>query len=164
MYAIEFETDMTGKHIELKDSEQLLNKHAGETSRDFCYVDKQLQDVLTRFPKLVLALVFGSVAEGRQRPDSDLDIAVAAKQALTTVEKMDIIAALAEQTGRPVDLIDLKVVAEPLLGQIVLHGRRLLGSNGEYGRLISRHLFEQADFMPYRNRILAERRAAWIGK
>ena len=127
-------------------------------------IDIQLREVLSGFPELVLALVFGSVAEGRQRTDSDLDIAVAAKQALTAIEKMDIIAALAEQTGRPVDLIDLKVVAEPLLGQIVRHGRRLLGSDGEYGRLISRHLFEQADFMPYRNRVLAERRAAWIGK
>ena len=135
-----------------------------DTSQNFCYIDKQLQEVLTRFPQLVLALVFGSVAEGRQRPDSDLDIAVAAKQALTLVEKMDIIAALAEHTGRPVDLIDLKVIGEPLLGQIVRHGRRLLGSDGEYGRLISRHVFEQADFMPYRNRTLAERRAAWIGK
>jgi predicted nucleotidyltransferase len=127
-------------------------------------INKQLQEVLMHFPQLVLALMFGSVAEGRPRPDSDLDIAVAAKQALTTVEKMDIIAALAEKTGRPVDLIDLKVVGEPLLGQIVRHGRRLVGNDGEYGRLISRHLFEQADFMPYRNRILAERRGAWIGK
>lgn len=127
-------------------------------------IDDLLQDVLARFPALVLALVFGSVAQGRQRSDSDLDIAVAANQALTAVEKMDIIAALSERTGRPVDLIDLKVVAEPLLGQIVRHGRRLLGSDGAYGQLISKHLFEQADFMPYRNRVLAERRAAWIGK
>ena len=164
MYAIEFETDMPGKHIELNDSEPLLNKHAGESSQGFCYIDKQLQAVLTRCPKLVLALVFGSVAEGRQSPDSDLDIAVAAKQALTVAEKMAIIAALAEQTGRPIDLIDLKIVAGPLLGQIVRHGRRLLGSDAEYGRLLSRHVFEQADFMPYRNRVLAERRAAWIGK
>ena len=77
---------------------------------------------------------------------------------------MAIITALAEQTGRPIDWIDLKVATEPLLGQIVRHGRRLLGSDGEYGKLISRHLFEQADFMPYRNRVLAERRMAWIGK
>ena len=90
-------------------------------------IDQQLREVLTRFPTLLLVLVFGSVAEGRQHADSDLDIAVAAKQALTAIEKMDIIAALAEQTGRPIDLIDLKVVAEPLLGQIVRHGRRLLG-------------------------------------
>ena len=120
--------------------------------------------MLAGFPELILALVFGSVAKGLQRIDSDLDIAVVAKQALTADEKIVIISALAEKTGRPVDLVDLKVVGEPLLGQIVQHGRRLLGSDGEYGRLISRHLFEQADFMPYRNRILAERRAAWIGK
>jgi len=123
-----------------------------------------LREVLAGFPELILALVFGSVAKGLQRIDSDLDIAVVAKQALTVDEKIVIISALAEKTGRPVDLVDLKVVGEPLLGQIVQHGRRLLGSDGEYGRLISRHLFEQADFMPYRNRILAERRAAWIGK
>ena len=123
-----------------------------------------MREVLAGFPELILALVFGSVAKGLQRIDSDLDIAVVAKQALTADEKIVIISALAEKTGRPVDLVDLKVVGEPLLGQIVQHGRRLLGSDGEYGRLISRHLFEQADFMPYRNRILAERRAVWIGK
>ena len=44
------------------------------------------------------------------------------------------------------------------------HGRRLLGSDSAYGQLISRHLFEQADFMPYRARVLADRRAAWTGK
>jgi predicted nucleotidyltransferase len=126
--------------------------------------DAPIKDVLARFPTLVLALVFGSVARGQPRFESDLDIAVAAKQALTSAEKMDLIAALAERTGRPIDLIDLNVAAEPLLGQIVRHGRRLLGSDGAYAQLIIRHLYEQADFMPYRNRILTERRAAWIGK
>jgi uncharacterized protein len=77
---------------------------------------------------------------------------------------MAIISALAERIGRPIDLIDLIVVDEPLLGQVVRHGRRILGSDKQYGELIRRHSFEQADFMPYRNRILAERRQAWIGK
>jgi len=126
--------------------------------------DEQLRLVLARFPSLVLALVFGSYAKGSQRADSDLDIAVQARQALTVTEKMALISALAEQTGRPIDLIDLKAVSEPLLGQIVRHGRRLLGEDGAYAHLISRHLFEQADFMPLRNRVWAERRAAWIGK
>ncbi len=123
-------------------------------------IDTMLKDELAQFPKLV----FGSVTQGRECADSDLDIAVAARQPLTLVERMNIIAASAEQTGRPVDLIDLYGVAEPLLGQIVRHGRRLLASAGAYGNLISKHLFEQADFMPYGNRVLAERRAAWIGK
>jgi len=127
-------------------------------------IDAQLKDTLTSFPEIILVVLFGSVALGRQRADSDLDIAVAAKRALTAHEKIALISALAERTGRPIDLIDLKVVSEPLLGQIVRHGRRILGSDTLYGELISRHLFEQADFMPYRSRLLAERRMAWIGK
>lgn len=127
-------------------------------------IDAQLKEVFAHFPKIALAVLFGSVALGRQRADSDLDIAVAAKQALTAHEKATLIGALTERTGRPIDLIDLKVVSEPLLGQIVRHGRRVLGSDTLYGELISRHVFEQADFMPYRTRLLAERRMAWIGK
>jgi predicted nucleotidyltransferase len=127
-------------------------------------LDTQLLGVLSHFPNVVQALVFGSAATGKQRADSDLDIAVETHQPLTANEKISLIASLAVETGRPIDLIDLGVVAEPLLGQIVRHGRRLLGSDGAYGQLISRHLSEQADFMPYRNRILAERRLAWIGK
>jgi predicted nucleotidyltransferase len=122
-----------------------------------------LTDVLARFPQLVLALVFGSVAQGSERPDSDLDIAVAATQPLTVAEHIAIINALAERTGRPIDLIDLKTVGLPLLGQIVRHGRRLLGSDTAYAQMVSRYLIDAADFMPLHNRILTERRAAWIG-
>jgi predicted nucleotidyltransferase len=139
------------------------NRHQqGHTSASG--TDAQLVDVLERFPNVMLAMLFGSHAQGRQRADSDLDIAVAAHHALTAAEKIALIEALAESTGRAIDLIDLKVMAAPLLGQIVRHGRRLLGSDNAYGQLISRHLFEQADFAPYRARVLAERRAAWTGK
>lgn len=124
----------------------------------------QLKDVFSNFQKIELVIVFGSVASGSQHAESDLDIAVAARHALSVDERIALINALAECTGRPIDLIDLKCVPEPLLGQIVQHGKRILGSDKLYGQLISRHLFEQADFMPYRNRILAERRMAWIGK
>jgi predicted nucleotidyltransferase len=126
--------------------------------------DALLRAVLERYPQICLAVLFGSVASGRQRPGRDLDLAVAAERPLTVSEKMALIGDLAEQTGRPVDLIDLDTIAEPLLGQVVRHGRKLLGSDTRYGELIRRHVFEQEDFMPYRARILAERRLAWIGK
>lgn len=127
-------------------------------------IDAQIREALQDFPQLKLAVLFGSIASGRQRPDSDLDIAVASQRPLTEQEKIEMIGALAVCTGRPVDLVDLKVAAEPLLGQILRHGRRIMGSDTQYGELISRHLFEQADFMPYRTRLLAERRLAWTGK
>lgn len=127
-------------------------------------IDAQLREVLEHFPGVSLAVLFGSIAAGRPRTDSDLDIAVAADHPLTVAEIIAMTQALADKTGRPIDLIDLATVTEPLLGQIVQHGRRLLGSDTLFGNLITRHLFEQADFMPYRNRVLAERRMAWIGK
>jgi len=52
---------------------------------------------------------------------------------------------------------------EPLLGQVLRYGRRVLGSDNEHADLILRHVLDQADFMPYRDRILMERRQAWIG-
>jgi predicted nucleotidyltransferase len=147
---------------------QPLGEHVCESNQmhlsTIADTDAALKTVLARFPHVLLALVFGSVARGQARFASDLDIAVAAKHALTAEQKMEIVTALAAQTGRPIDLIDLTVAPEPLLGQIVRHGRRLLGGDAAYGSLISRHLLEQADFMPYRNRILTERRTAWIGK
>ncbi|HEB80779.1 MAG TPA: nucleotidyltransferase domain-containing protein [Chromatiales bacterium] len=123
-----------------------------------------IRQIFARHPEIRLAMLFGSLAADRARHDSDLDLAVAAEQPLTAAERVGLIAELAEAIGRPVDLIDLHVVGEPLLGQILKRGRRILGSNGAYAELIKRHLFEEADFMPYRRRILAERRRAWIGK
>jgi predicted nucleotidyltransferase len=119
---------------------------------------------LARHPGIDLAILFGSLARGEGRPDSDLDLAVAGGAPQVREEKAALIADLAESLGRPVDLIDLATVGEPLLGQILRHGRRILGSDVRYAGLLSHHLLEMADFMPYRSRILAERRKAWIGR
>jgi predicted nucleotidyltransferase len=115
-------------------------------------------------PGIRLAILFGSLAGGEGRSESDLDLAVDAGRRLTAGEKMALISELAGSTGRPVDLVDIQAIGEPLLGQILQHGKRILGSDTLYANLIRRHLFDQADYLPYRNRILAERRQAWIGK
>ena len=116
-------------------------------------IDAQLRDVFAHFPKVVLVLLFASVASGKQRADSDLVIAPSTRHPLTADETMAMIGFLAEHTRRAIDLIDLRVVDELLLGQIVRHGRRVLGKVTLYGELISKHRFEQADFMPYQARI-----------
>ena len=115
-------------------------------------------------PGIRLAILFGSLAAGRERVDSDLDLAVDAGHRITSGEKLALTTELAKRTGRPVDLVDLYVVGEPLLGQIPRHGKKLLGGGTCYADLIRRHLFDQADYLPYRSRILAERRRGWIGK
>lgn len=123
-----------------------------------------LRQALTDHGGVRLAILFGSRATGQARAQSDLDLAVQMAAPLTAEEKIALIEQIAEATGMPVDLIDLKRVGEPFLGQILKHGIRLIGSDTDYAALISRHLFDAADFLPYRNRILAERRRAWIGR
>ena len=65
-------------------------------------------------------------------------------------------------SGRPVDVIDLKTAGVLLLGQILSRGQRLLGSTADHAELMRRHLFDAADFQPYVDRMLRERRQRWI--
>ncbi len=124
----------------------------------------RLRVALEPFPDLKLALLFGSLAQGRGRPDSDVDLAVQAGHPLSAQQRMDLSVAVSQALQRPVDLVDLRTAGEPTLGQVVRHGRRILGSDAAHGRLPYRQLVHQADFMPLRNRILKERRVAWTGK
>lgn len=127
-------------------------------------LNSRIRQILSRQGDIRLAILFGSLAAGDATPQSDLDLAVLMRIPLSTETKMTLIGELSQAIGRPVDLIDLRVAGEPLLGQILKHGVRLFGSDTDYAELLKRHLFEEADFMPYRRRILADRRQAWIGK
>lgn len=125
-------------------------------------IDDEIRGVLSRFSSIHLAIVFGSVASGHARPDSDLDLAVLGKTPLSANQKIELIAALAQQVGRPIDLVDLYEGPQPLLGQVIRDGRRILGTDSAFAALITRNLLDQADFVPLQNRILAERRKAWL--
>lgn len=125
-------------------------------------VAAKVLDVLRRYPELKLAILFGSQAQHAGRPESDVDVAIDFGRILESQEYADIVGALAIATGRPVDLVDLRRVGQPLLSQIVLKGRRLLGSTEAYAEWINRHLLETHDFMPYVQRINQVRRTAWI--
>ena len=122
----------------------------------------RIRRALQRHPELELAILFGSLAHDTFRHDSDIDLAVSAGARLSAAAHVALIDELASATGRPVDLVDLTQAGEPLLGEILTTGVRLAGSNEAHARFLTRHLIEQADIVPYRDRILAERRQAWI--
>jgi predicted nucleotidyltransferase len=127
-------------------------------------VTSTILKALRKDPDMRVAILFGSLASGTERFESDVDLALDRGRPITASEKMTLIREIAEETGRPVDLIDLQTVGEPLLGQILKHGIRILGTNTNYAAIIRKHLFDSADFLPYRNRILQARRNAWIAK
>lgn len=130
--------------------------------------DSDLPNVLARLlaarPEVRLAILFGSRATDRATAASDIDLAVATDQVMDARAKIDLIEAIADVFGLPVDLVDLRRVGEPLLGRILRHGRRLVECDRALlAELYKRHMFDSADFLPYRRRILGERRKAWIG-
>lgn len=125
-------------------------------------VEERLREVLAQFPAIKLAVLFGSMARGAERPDSDLDLAVQADLRLTSEQRMAITEALALGFNRPVDLIDLRTAGQPLLHQIVTGGVLVLGARHLWGDLVYRNIMENEDFVPYQKRILEGRRRAWI--
>ncbi|HLF10568.1 MAG TPA: nucleotidyltransferase domain-containing protein [Gammaproteobacteria bacterium] len=124
---------------------------------------RQVADLLSADEDIVLAIVFGSAVSGKLRPDSDVDIAILTRAPLVATRRRELNALLARATGRPVDLVDLRtagvVVTRAALRQgtrVVCRDRRALAD------LLSKTLLDAADFLPYRERILSERRQAWI--
>jgi len=124
---------------------------------------EKLKSCLQQQSAIQQAILFGSLATGCARFDSDIDLAIQLDHVMSAQEKTLLINNIAAITGRSVDLIDLKVAGQPLLGQIIKYGKRLAGDDVSYGMLLSKNAFDQADFLPCRQRILDERRQAWIG-
>lgn len=131
------------------------------TSLPTALVEK-LRMVLESFPEITLGAVFGSIATGTAQPHSDIDVAVQAARPLTTDQKMSIIEAIALAFDRPVDLVDLRTVGQPLLHEIIAGGIQVVGTRKEWGDLMFRNIMENEDFVPYQQRILEGRRKAWI--
>lgn len=122
-----------------------------------------LRNLFAVHPDIRLALLFGSLAAGTARTDSDIDIAVQADRPLSAEARLALMDELALAFGRPVDLIDLRCAGQPLLGQILVHGVRIVGTNADYGDLIYRNIMDNADFGPCLSHILFMRRRRWIG-
>ena len=90
-------------------------------------------------PKVRLAVVYGSVARGDDRPDSDLDLLVSlAREDAHTAASLA--AALGEELGRRVQVVSLAAAARTplLLLDIVREGRVLVDRDGEWPALTRR--------------------------
>ncbi len=126
--------------------------------------ERLIQKILAEYPQVEFALLFGSLATGIANVESDIDLAILAHRPIDKSLKISLIESIVKETGRSVDLIDLQFAGQPLLGEILSKGKILLENDEHYARLILKNLLDKADFLPYRNRILKQRREAWIGK
>ena len=124
-------------------------------------LEKKLTRFLSGYPQFKLAILFDSQATGDITGESDIDLALLSDIPISSSLKLELVEMIGARFGRPVDIVDLYYAAEPILGQ-VFKGKRLLGDDATYARLLTKHLINTADFAPLQQRILDERRNAWI--
>jgi predicted nucleotidyltransferase len=121
-----------------------------------------LGEALARCPAVVFAYLFGSAAEGRLTPLSDVDVAVYLKPAADPVDaRLEAIEAVTRHLATDaVDLVVLNAAPIALAGR-VLASRRVILDRDPFlrHRFESRVAREFADFRVFERRLL-ERRAA----
>ena len=96
--------------------------------RDFPAVPQSMEKCLAsrlRAAGAIYATVFGSVARGDARPDSDIDVAVSFGKPMSSDLRMAVIGIIADVSGRSVDLIDLESAGGLILAQ-ALGGKEIL--------------------------------------
>ena len=111
---------------------------------------------------LGLAMFFDSMAEGRERFDSDMALGLLDAEPLDADAIFEIGQSIVVKIGWPADIVDLHDAPQPITG-IALQGKRLFGSDECFASLCTRHLIEREDFGRVRERELDRRIEEWIG-
>ena len=122
-----------------------------------------VRDVLLRQPDIEFACVFGSFAQGRQTPASDIDVAVAAQAPIDPDRRLALNDEVASAAGRPVDLVDLHRAGPLLLTQALTRGRRVVKRDSRVlARLLVKMWYLNADLMPLVRMIQDTRRKRFL--
>ncbi len=114
---------------------------------------KDLESIFQRKKRIAAVYLFGSAATGKDRRNSDLDLAIISKRILTSRERLKIEAELSNRLRRDVDLV-IFGQASPLLQHQILKYGRLVSENDPDERvrqevrarseyLDTRHLFRE---------------------
>jgi predicted nucleotidyltransferase len=119
----------------------------------------QLITALRGEPSVLIAILYGSFGTPRERPDSDIDIAVAGSKAFSTEEKFKILSTIERVTGKQVDLIDLNHASGTVFREALVSERVLKNEDRDLmGRILIRMLSEEEDFQKSKRVLATEAR------
>jgi predicted nucleotidyltransferase len=107
--------------------------------------------ILAALPDVWAIYLHGSVASGNTRPDSDVDIALLLPPAQHIPDLLGLSAALADVTGREVDIADLRRAGNMLRKEVLTHGLTLYAANPE--RVLAWEAGAMTEYAEHRMRI-----------
>lgn len=95
---------------------------SGEEKPDLARIGRVVEEL---FPEALGVWVYGSVAQGRARAGSDLDIAILPSRPIDLWDRHERAIEVGYRLGRDVDLVDLRRVSSVLRFEVVAHGQRV---------------------------------------
>jgi predicted nucleotidyltransferase len=98
-------------------------------ANDMATIISRLRPELETLPGLRLAILHGSAASGRMRPDSDVDLALAFDKAMDTEQKLKLYNDLSAACGREMDIADLLVIGGLFLSQVLSQGTLFINND-----------------------------------
>ena len=125
---------------------------------DLKQLKNTLHNVLRSFPEVEAAFLFGSVAEGRAREGSDIDLALVPADNLLKERKLELLAAMTEAGLDNLDLVILDIEDPVLRYEAIRQNCLVYAREGfDRGGYYSRGMREYFDIEP----ILAVQREAY---
>jgi predicted nucleotidyltransferase len=113
-------------------------------------VRARLKQVFEHFPEVRAVFLFGSIAEGRAGPESDLDLAIIPTGPDLMARQLELLAALVRAGFDRVDLIfldgrDIVLQFEAVRPNCLIYAREGFDRGAFYSRVVREYL----DFLPY---------------
>jgi predicted nucleotidyltransferase len=121
-------------------------------------IRRTVAETLASDPGIKVAIVYGSAASGKLRPDSDVDVAVLFDRPLDMDARLALWGKLTDTLHREVDLVDLYVLGGEILHQILTKGRVVIKNDeAAYYGLAKRMVYDREDFRRFVRRAQRER-------
>jgi predicted nucleotidyltransferase len=112
-----------------------------------------------------LMIILGSRAKGRERPDSELDLAVWRSSKWTIDFYRECVEQITAFMPTAIDLIDLSKIDGPLLQEILCSGKKVYQQQDHLlGVLYVRLMDWRTDFMPAWENMVDQRRKRFLAK
>ena len=112
-----------------------------------------------------LMIIFGSRAKGRERPDSDLDLAAWRSSKWSVDFHRECVEQITAFLPTAIDLIDLSKIDGPLLQEILCSGKKIYQQQDHLlGVLYVRLMDWRTDFMPTWENMVDQRRKRFLAK
>jgi len=111
-------------------------------------MEKEIKEIAKKY-KIDLIVLFGSLAKGNERSESDADIGISRNKSFELEEDLQLRQDLQQIFKREIDIVEIKRASPLLLGEIAKNSRLLYGKKDKFTEMKILAMKKYIDFKPY---------------